>query len=122
MPRIELNQTIFRKHLINKMSKVSYEKLAEASRKASEDGAKHVIATLKDGKLILSGAQNLVLSLVEDAELFNRLQNLMLEKTMTRKMFCKEQPNSLSTLCSLSPHSALSGKVLQISDIFSGIC
>ena len=63
------------------MSKESYEKLAEASRKASEDGAKHVIATLKDGKLILSGAQNLVLSLVEDAELFNRLQNLMLEKT-----------------------------------------
>ena len=73
MPRIELNQTIFRKHLLNKMSKESYEKLAEASRKASEDGAEHVIATLKDGKLILSGAQNLVLSLVEDTELFNRL-------------------------------------------------
>ena len=69
MPRIELNQTIFRKHLLNKMSKESYEKLAEASRKASEDGAEHVIVTLKDGKLIVSGAQNLVLSLVNNAEL-----------------------------------------------------
>lgn len=58
----------------------SYEKLEDASKKASLNGAQHFVATIKDGKLLLSGSENFVVSLAEDDELCARLQTLMQEK------------------------------------------
>ena len=60
----------------------SYEKLEDASKKASLNGAQHFVATMKDGKLMLSGSENFVVSLAGDDELCARLQTLMLENVV----------------------------------------
>ena len=60
----------------------SYEKLEDASKKASLNGAQHFVATMKDGKLLLSGSENFVVSLAGDDDLCARLQTLMLENVV----------------------------------------
>ena len=61
------------------MSKENVEKLDEAGRKATANGVQHFVATLKDGKLLLSGSQNFVVPLLEDEELFSKLRTFMLD-------------------------------------------
>ena len=56
-------------------------------------GAQHFLATIKDGKLLLSGSQNFVLPLAGNDEMCAKLQTLMFEN------YLLESTKPLDILC-----------------------
>ena len=61
---------------------VEQQLLDKACRKATSDGIQQVMLALQDGKLVLSGAQNYVPPLVDDSDLFRKVENLMNQATL----------------------------------------
>ena len=86
----------------------SYEKLEDASKKASLNGAQHFVATMKDGKLLLSGSENFVVSLAGDDDLCARLQTLMLKNVVETNGELPHATNNISDypLLPFSPFSS----------------
>ena len=89
------------------MSKESLDNLEKAGRKATSDGIQHLVVTMKDGKLELSGSYNFVLPLVDDQELCSKLESFMLENTVAENVDIFHATNKIPNYALLpcSPYS-----------------
>ena len=57
-------------------------KFEKASSKATTDGIQHLVLTMQDGKLVISGSSNYVVPLANDVGLSERLRDLMEDKAL----------------------------------------